>query len=516
MEFAALKQSVGHPRALGNDRGRLPGAGNGRPRRAGARAMIGPMKPDGRPEAFRWALRWTRGRPSPAVAMAVAALLLSGCPHAAPPEPPPEARRPPPPAVPHSEEYLKGKELGRQFVAGALREYQFRTDWDVAGEVTAVGRRLVSAIGADPDSFHFFVVRNPEANAFAIPGGYIFVFDGLLARLQGENELAGVLAHEIGHVRRGHFFKNQKQLVAADLAVLAAILLGQGGEAVTAFSVAGAAQLQLSYSRENEREADQSALATLPAAGYDPMSLADFFGVLYREEHLLLPENQFPYLATHPGLDERYRWAVQTAKLSDQAPPPPPPPAPWDRLAGTLAADDLTRRPPSGGPFREGWAYLKASRYQDARPLLERAVREGRDGADALAALGACRLSMGEADGAREAAERGLAMAPDNPLVHMLQGEIAWRAGDRDAALKSFRRAATLAPDHPMAHYRLSEVLDAIGHPEEARFHLARYLRLTLHPDQAYAALQAIPTTTDPALNDAVEHEMQSIKAEGV
>jgi predicted Zn-dependent protease len=470
------------------------------------------MNPDRWPEVRRR----TRGRPPAALAMAVAALLLAGCPHAAPREPPPEAKRQPPPPPPHSEEYLKGKELGRQFVASALREYQFRTDWDVAGEVTAVGRRLVTAIGADPDSFHFFVVRNPEANAFAIPGGYIFVFDGLLGRLQGENELAGVLAHEIGHVRRGHFFKNQKQLVAADLGVLAAILLGRGGEAATAFSLAGAAQLQLSYSRENEREADQSALATLPEAGYDPMSLADFFGVLYREEHLLLPENQFPYLATHPGLDERYQWAIQTVQQSPHKTPPPPPPEPWDRLAGTLAADDLTRRPPSGGPFREGWAYLKASRYQEARPLLEQAVREGLDGADALAALGSCRLSMGEADGAKEAAERGLAMAPNDPLVHMLLGEIAWRANDREAALKSFRRAAALAPDHPMAHYRLSEVLDALGRPDEARFHLARYLRLTLHPDQAYAALQTIPTTTDPALNTAVEHEMQSIKAEGV
>jgi predicted Zn-dependent protease len=446
----------------------------------------------------------------------IAALLLSGCPHAAPPAPPPEARRPPPPPVPHSEEYLKGKEMGRQFVASALREFQFRTDWDVAGAVTAVGRRLVAGIGADPDTYHFFVVRNPEANAFAIPGGYIFVFDGLLARLQGENELAGVLAHEIGHVRRGHFFKNEKQLVAADLGVLAAILLGRGGEAATALSIAGASSLQLAFSRENEREADQSALAELPAAGYDPMSLADFFGVLYREEHLLMPENQFPYLATHPGLDERYSWAVQTAKLSGRAPPPPPPPELWDRLAGTLAADDLTRRPPTGGPFREGWAYLKASRYNEARPLLEEAVKQGLDGADALAALGACRLAMGEPDGASQAAERGLAMAPDNPLVHLLVGEIAWRAKDRDAALAAFQRAVALAPDHPMAHYRLSEVLDAEGRPDEARFHLARYLRLTYHPDQAYAVLQSIPTTTDAGLNAAVEKEMQGIKADGV
>ncbi len=446
-----------------------------------------------------------------------AALLLEGCPHAAPPQPPPEARRPDPaPRQQHSEQYLKGKEMGRQFLAAALREYQFRTDWEVAGAVSEVGRRLVTSIGADPDTFHFFVVENPQANAFAIPGGYIFVFDGLLTRLQNEEELAGVLAHEIGHVRRGHFFKNQKQLVAADLAVLAAILLGQGGGAVTAFSLAGAAQLQLSYSRENEREADQSALQTLPAAGYDPMGLGEFFGVLYREEHLLLPENRFPYLATHPGLDERYRWAVQTVEQSGAKRPPPQPPELWDRLAGTLAADDIARRPPAGGPYREGLAYLKASRFQEARPLLEQAVKDDRDGPDAWSALGECRLAMGEPDGARKAANAALALDPKHAPAYLLLGEIATRSGDRDAALKALKKAVALAPDHPMAHFRLSEALDADGRPDEAKFHLARFLRLTLHPGQAYATLRAIPQTTDADLNAAVEREMRGIQAEGV
>lgn len=450
-----------------------------------------------------------------------AALLLSGCPHAAPPpdrapDRPAPARREPPPPAEHSAEYLKGKEIGRQFLAAALHEYRFRTDWEVAGAVSEVGRRLVTGIGADPDTYHFLVVRNPQANAFAIPGGYIFVFDGLLARLQSEDELAGVLAHEIGHVRLGHFFKNQKQLVATDLAVLAAILLGQGGEAVTAFSLAGAASLHLSYSRENEREADQSALATLPAAGYDPRGLARFFGVLYREEHLLLPENQFPYLATHPGLDERYHWAQRTVEQSGTAPLPPRPPELWDRLSGTLAADDIARRAPTGGPFREGLAYLKASRFQEARPLLERAVKEGQDGADAMAALGECRLAMGEPGGAREMAKQAMALDPGDPLGHLLMGEIARRAGNREAALASLRQAVLLAPDHPMAHFRLSEVLEAAGRPDEARYHLARYLRLTLHPDEAYATLRAIPETAGADLNARVEREMRSLTAEGI
>jgi predicted Zn-dependent protease len=466
--------------------------------------------PAGAPPGRTW-----RRRGAAALAGLLLAGSLGGCPQ---PPPPPEPERPHPDAAAqagHSAEYLKGKEIGQEFVAQALGQFEFRTDYDTAGLVSRVGRRLVTATGADPDTYHFFVVKNPQANAFAIPGGYIFVFDGLLARLHSEDELAGVLGHEIGHVRHGHFFKNQKQLAAADLAVIAAILLGQGSGAATAFSLAGAASLQLAYSRDNEREADQTAVDLLPKAGYDPRGLPDFFAILQQQERLLLPANQYPYLATHPGLDERL---VRVRGLIEQegAPvPPPPPPGPWERLEADLAADDLAQRPPQGGPLVEGLAYTKASRYQDARPLLEQAVRQAPNSGEAHAALGECLLAVGEPEAARVEAETALAAQPGLVPALFLMAEVERQEGHSKAALAAYRRTVTAAPEHPMAHFRLYELLDQAGETAESRFHLARFLRLTLKPAQAYATLKAIETD-DAALQAEVAREKAGLEAEGV
>lgn len=451
------------------------------------------------------------------MALLAAWLPVSGCAGGPPPrqEAPEEASVPAPPPGEHSESYLRGKEIGREFLAQALRQFQFHTDYDVAGTVSDIGRRLVTATGADPDTYHFFVVKNPQANAFAIPGGYIFVFDGLLARLSDETELAGVLGHEIGHVRHGHFFKDQKKLAAADLAVIAAILLGQGGEAVTAFSLAGAASLQLAYSRENEREADQTAVEILPKAGYDVRGLTEFFSVLEREERLVLPSSQFTYLSTHPGLDERLDRVSRLIALEGAPHPPPPPPGRWERLSAALAAEDLGRRPPTGGTLAEGLAYLNASRYADARPLLEKAVADAPDSADAHAALGECLLAMGEREAARGEARRALALEPGLVPALFLVGEVERLEGHEEAARAAFERTVAAAPDHPMAHFRLSQVLEAKGRVPEARYHLARYLRLTLKPVQAYATLKAIETP-DPDLKARVEREMAGLREEGI
>jgi predicted Zn-dependent protease len=456
-----------------------------------------------------------RGAPCRWGTAALAALLAAGCAGAPPPGPEAESAPPPPPPSGHSEEYLRGKEIGQQFLAAALHQYEFRTDYDVAAAVGRVGRRIVTASGADPDTYHFFVVHNPQANAFAIPGGYIFVFDGLLGRLENEEELAGVLAHEIGHVRHNHFFKDQKKVAAADLGVLAAILLGQGGQAVTALSLAGAASLQLAYTRENEREADQTAVELLEKAGYDPNGLPRFFELLHQQERLILAQGQFAYLSTHPGLDERF-YRVQRLIAQDNLPvPPPEPPRLWDRLSAALAADDIGRRPPQGGPYREGLAYLDASRYRDARPRLEQAVLDDPDKADPHAALGECLLAMGELERARSEAVRALALDGGNIQARFVLAEVARLEGRTEDAVAGFRDTLSRAPDHALAHFRLSQLLEVSGDPAEARFELARYLRLTLHPDQAYATLRAIQTA-DPALQERVEAEMAGLAAEGV
>ena len=173
------------------------------------------------------------------------------------------------------------KELGRQFFLAARNEFTFIKDPEVLALVNAVGREVVRAAGRDPDYYHFFVIRNRQINAFAVPGGYIFLHSGLLTNMKDVDALAGVIAHEIAHVERDHHFKDSRQVALADLATLAAVILGaQKGENIDAsIAVAQASNLsfKLKLSREHEEDADLFALRYLKKSSYDPRGLSDFF-----------------------------------------------------------------------------------------------------------------------------------------------------------------------------------------------------------------------------------------------
>ncbi|MFQ5508095.1 MAG: M48 family metalloprotease [Leptospirillia bacterium] len=413
---------------------------------------------------------------------------------------------------------LKGKEIGRQFLQVALSRFHFRSEPEVAGYVERVGRKIAAASGSSPDAYHFFVLDNPQANAFAIPGGYVFIFDGLLKRLSNEEEMAGVLAHEVAHVRYNHFFKDQKKVAAADLAVIAAILLGQGGEAVTALSLAGATSMQLAYSRANEREADIGAMRYLKNAGYDPRGLARFFDVLSRETRLVQTRASDPYLSTHPGLEERNDWVLRMIERSGVSQPEPVSSREWDRMTAVLAAEDVDRRPPTGSAYQRGLAYLHASRPKLAHPLLLEALA-GMDSADTRAALSESLLMEGDLAGAAREAARALDHDPAHVGARMVEAEVARREGDSAHAMAAYRKVLELDSRYPMAHFRLSELLNEAGNDTWGAFHLARYLRLTLKPGQAFQVLSGLyekVRDADPELAGRVQSERDEIITEGV
>ena len=156
-----------------------------------------------------------------------------------------------------------------------------------------MGRKLAAfAPGAVPE-VEMFGVRDPEINAFAMPGGFIGVNTGLIVSSGSESELAAVLAHEIGHVVQRHIARGMTQqsqnsmvMLASLAGALLAALAGGGGNlamGVAAFGQAAAINRQLGFSRDAEREADRAGFTMLTKAGYDPGHGAD---VLAPDERL--------------------------------------------------------------------------------------------------------------------------------------------------------------------------------------------------------------------------------------
>lgn len=200
----------------------------------------------------------------------------------------------------------------------------------VAAHVEEIGRRLVAVSEQPAERWTFTVLDSADVNAFAIPGGYVYVTRGLVALADDEASLAGVIGHEIAHVTAGHGAdRRQRQGIAS-----VGLLLGSVGLAAVGIDPAGlggllqtaAGGFLASYSREDEREADQFGIRYLAAAGYDPYAQADFLNSLAENAQLeaaiegrRYDPNQTSFFATHPATGGRVREARAFAAALPQA-----------------------------------------------------------------------------------------------------------------------------------------------------------------------------------------------------
>jgi len=191
----------------------------------------------------------------------------------------------------------------------------------VAGYVATIGGRIVANSEIPGQPFHFTVLDSPIVNAFALPGGYVYVTRGLIALANSEAELASVLAHEVGHVAARHSAQryNRGMGMALGGAVLGAVL---GNQIVSDLVQQGGQLYLLSYSRKQEYEADQLGVRYLVRAGYDPYAEADFLRSLEAhdalEQALNREKNKRPseFLTTHPITAKRVVEAIETARKS--------------------------------------------------------------------------------------------------------------------------------------------------------------------------------------------------------
>lgn len=201
---------------------------------------------------------------------------------------------------------------GRDAAAQVEREIGLVRDPKLTAYVEQIGQRLAKHSPRRDVAYRFFVADMPEPNAFALPGGYIYVSRGLLALANSEDELAGVIGHEIGHVAARHAAQRETRAMGVGiLSVLGTIAAGAmgGAEAAQTVSqlgrVAGAGVIA-SYGRDQERQADQIGQDLEANAGWDPAGLADFLTTLDRDGKLRTGKSRNPsFLDSHPQPGER-------------------------------------------------------------------------------------------------------------------------------------------------------------------------------------------------------------------
>ena len=198
------------------------------------------------------------------------------------------------------------REMGLTVAQQAAREMPMLQDEPIVRFVRELGGLIVRRADTTGREYEFRVVDSEMANAFAIPGGFIFVNRGILERAHSASELAGVLAHEIGHVVERHGLEQMAKARNTNTVVgLIYVLLGRapGAAEQVALQVAGSAWMA-SHSREAEREADRVAVLYLARAGLDPRGMPLFFERLLDEERTS-PSELLVWFSTHPLTRER-------------------------------------------------------------------------------------------------------------------------------------------------------------------------------------------------------------------
>ena len=214
-----------------------------------------------------------------------------------------------------------GEEMYEKFKA----EGAFYDDPELAAYVERIGQRLVAKSDMPEREFTFSVIDAPDINAFATPGGFIYVNRGLLAYLDTEAELAGVLAHEIAHVTARHHARRKAAGVTSQVLATTAYVLTGSGALYEASSMYGA-ELISGYGRDMELEADGLGAEYMYKAGYDPESLLEVIGVLKNQEQFqrLKAKASGKPLATYHGLyashprnDKRLQTVIRAANELD-------------------------------------------------------------------------------------------------------------------------------------------------------------------------------------------------------
>jgi predicted Zn-dependent protease len=209
----------------------------------------------------------------------------------------------------------KELEMGRQGDQEILAEFGAYEDTALSAYVERVGRRLAAVCETPELDWHFRVLNAPVVNAFALPGGYVYVTRGMLAAVQSEAQLAGILGHEIGHVTARHTAQRVTQSTIAQIGLGVGTLLVPGLARYGQEASTGLALLLLKYSRDDETQADELGIRYSVRAGYDPREIPSTYETLRRlaaRQVTVLPN----FLSTHPDPGDRKE---RTTSLSEAA-----------------------------------------------------------------------------------------------------------------------------------------------------------------------------------------------------
>jgi predicted Zn-dependent protease len=350
--------------------------------------------------------------------------------------------------------------------AGPAAALSLIRDAEIERSLEGIANPILRAAGLNPASVNIYIVNSREMNAFVAGGQNIFLFTGMITRLETVDQLRSVIAHEVGHITGGHIARRDQALGGARgvaaigmIGALAAAIGGapEAGLAIGLGSQHAAQRTALAHSRAEEAAADQAGLRYMAASGADPAAALEVMR-FFREQEALLSHRQDAYARTHPLFAERM----------------------------ALIEDRVAQLPRGQGPsatevYWHGRMLAKFNAFmQNPQDTLRRyPASDGAEFAVLSRAIAYHRLpnpaqAMAHVDAL-------IRTRPDDAFYHELRGQFLLESGQAAAAAGSYRRAVQLVPDEPLILGGLGRALLNTGDAaalREARDMLQRSARL--------------------------------------
>jgi|GEM_PF-519492 len=375
------------------------------------------------------------------------------------------------------------RSVGAQVDQHILARVPLIDDPVVLGFASDLGQRIVATIEPQPFVYRFRVVPDSTLNAFALPAGYVYLHSATILQAASLDELAGVMAHEIAHVKGRHYARGTEQtfwpsLLARAAGLGAAFAAREPGFAVVAEGINVA--LQLRYTREFEDEADDRGSVFMSRAGFDPIGMGRFFERIVRAEvgGIHFP----PYLYSHPDLEQRIEGVKVRAETLRAAP----------ERDGALEAG-----------FRDAQVRL-ALLIQAGRTSFVDAQPYDRSRTEPLLARAEAAAKAGRTEEAIAALEEAGRLEPRDPRPPFRLGERLEAAGRTADAVAAWRRAVALDPSVALAFFKLGEAAQSLGHRHQAAYYFEQAAR-RFAPGGALQrrAFLALETLSYPPVVDA-------------
>jgi predicted Zn-dependent protease len=210
-------------------------------------------------------------------------------------------------------------EMGAQYAQQINSQLPIVTDPEINRYINVLGDSIARVAGRTDLDWQFYVVNSPEVNAFAVPGGFIYMNRGLIERAQNMAQVAGVLGHEIGHVVERHSIDQMQKQQGANIGLTLGCILAPSvcqNQAAGALINVGGNAVFARFSRQDESEADTRGVEYVTRAGIDPRGIPGMFRVLL-EERQSRPAGVEAWFSTHPMEEDRIaNTEAQIAKIS--------------------------------------------------------------------------------------------------------------------------------------------------------------------------------------------------------